>query len=111
MTLREKQALFARLLARLIYRIYAAGHEVTLGEGYIGDSIDKPGEDTPHRRTGLHFMRLAQDLNLFYRGEYRDRTEHWAPFGEWWEAQDPLCRWGGRFGDGNHFSLTHDGKA
>jgi hypothetical protein len=25
--------------------------------------------------------------------------------GEFWEGLHPLCRWGGRFNDGNHYSI------
>ena len=87
------------------------GYRVTLAEGYVGDSIDKPGEDTPHLRRGTHFLRLGQDLNLWKDGVLLTDTESHRPFGEWWEKQDPDARWGGRFSsaDGNHYALTHGG--
>ena len=31
------------------------------------------------------------------------------PLGEWWEKQAADARWGGRFNDGNHYSLEHEG--
>lgn len=106
-----KQQRFAALLARLILFMLVRGCQVTLAEGYVGDSIDKPGEDTPHLRHGCHFMRLAQDLNLYRDGQLLTSTEAHRPFGEWWEKQDPEARWGGRWGDGGHYSLTHNGVA
>jgi hypothetical protein len=29
--------------------------------------------------------------------------------GKYWKRQHPLCRWGGDFQDGNHYSLEHEG--
>jgi hypothetical protein len=36
-------------------------------------------------------------------------TDVHRPLGEWWEKQHELCRWGGRFGDGCHYSVAHRG--
>lgn len=115
MSLLDKQKLFARLLGRLLIYINVQGYTVTMGEGYLGDSINKPSEDTPHLREGTHFLRLGQDLNLFVDHEWaRDAgrpewAEAWQKIGGWWKSQDELCRWGGDFGDLNHFSITHGG--
>lgn len=105
MTLGQKQRLFAKLLAELILHVYSKGYEVSLGEAWRS-----PEEAA---RLGFpnsnHTRRLAVDLNLFRDGRYLHRTEDWQEFGEWWEGRHPLCRWGGRFRDGNHFSLEHEG--
>lgn len=108
--LRQKQSHFVRCLGMLIHYADLRGYELTLAEGYIGDSIDKPKEDTPHLRQGNHFKRLAQDLNLFVREEWIT-TQHdaWMDLGVYWERLDPMCRWGGRFGDYGHFSFEHEG--
>ena len=85
-----------------------------MAEGYIGISVG-PEETTPHRRDGGHFKKLAQDIDLFkfnsetLRFDYQTDTEAHRPFGEWWETQHELCRWGGRFQDGNHYSLEDGG--
>lgn len=84
-----------------------------MGEGYVGDTdgADKDW-DGPHLKTGLHYSRLAMDLNLFVGGVYQDRNgPEFEALGQHWESLDPLCRWGGRFNDPNHFSITWDGKA
>lgn len=111
MTLREKQSRFVKYLGMLIEFVYAHnGWELTLAEGYIGDSIDKPSEDTPHMRTGTHFLRLGIDLNLFIMGNWATKScPEWLEIGRFWEGLDPLCVWGGRFKsvDLNHFSLKH----
>lgn len=51
------------------------------------------------------------DLHLFRDGKWLSSTEDHRALGEWWEQQHELCRWGGRFSDGNHYSLEHDGAA
>lgn len=60
-------------------------------------------------RNSGHQRKLAQDLDLFIDGVYQTTTEAHRPFGEWWEKQHPLARWGGRFGDGNHYSFEFQG--
>jgi hypothetical protein len=115
MTLGEKQRLFSRLLPKLLHYIHGQGYDVALAEGYVGLSVNKPTEDTPHLRSGGHFQKIAQDLDLFHldpetgRIEYLRETDAHQTFGEYWESLHPLCRWGGRFADGNHYSLEHDG--
>lgn len=112
MTLREKQSLFCVLVARLIGHATASGYELTFGETYRS-----PEEAARLARLGkgiaksLHTQRLAIDLNLFKDGAYLSSTEAHRALGEWWESQHELCRWGGRFNDGNHYSLTHGGRA
>jgi hypothetical protein len=110
-TLREKQHLFASLVPRLIDRALALGYAVTLGEVY------RSPEEAARRaalgiglKTSLHCDKLALDLHLFKDGVYLTRTEDHAALGRWWEQQHPLCRWGGRFQDGNHYSVTHFGR-
>ena len=106
MTLRQKQSAFARMVAILISEINRRGYFVTFAEAY--------------RRKGvgwgksLHRKRLAIDLNLFNkRGKYLTTTKAHRPFGIFWEElgqrQGLPLSWGGYFGDGNHYSLTHEG--
>jgi hypothetical protein len=106
MTLREKQSLFAYLVARLILHAEHLGYELTLGDAW------RSPEEAARRGfpKSLHTLKLAIDLNLFRDGRYLSSTESHRPLGEWWEKQHQLCRWGGRFGDGNHYSLEHGGR-
>lgn len=112
MTLRQKQSLLVRLIARLIDKAESMGYELTFGDAYRS-----PEEAARLAKLGLgvkdslHTSRLAVDLNLFKDGQYLSTTEAHRPLGEWWEAQHDLCRWGGRFRDGNHYSLAHGGRA
>lgn len=109
MSLRKKQSKFARMVADLILKAYELGYEITLGDAYRdpklhGDVGVKKGYG--HAKS-CHKIRLAIDLNLFKDGEYLEGSDAHRPLGEWWEAQGGT--WGGRFNDGNHYSLEHEG--
>lgn len=111
MTLGDAQRLFARLVPRLIDHAHALGFEVTLGDAFrdpraFGDLGESKGYGN---RYSCHKLRLALDLNLFRGGEFLKETRDHQELGEWWEAQHDLCCWGGRFNDGNHYSITWQG--
>lgn len=109
MSLQRKQALFARMVGDLIRQAEKLGYEVTFGEAW------RPPETAEiYARQGkgisnsLHCDRLAVDFNLFKDGVYLPRTVDHKPLGEFWESIGGT--WGGRFGDGNHYSLAHNGR-
>jgi len=109
-SLRQKQSLFAKLMGELLVWIYThEGWEVTFGEG----SVNPLRKEFYHMRGSLHRKRLALDINLFLHGKWISDGSHpiWTLIGEKWESMHPLCRWGGRFRDANHFSVTHGGKS
>lgn len=89
---------------------------MTLGEAHVitprKTRAGRLVEDGVHMRRSLHYSRLAIDLNLFVGGDYVKSGSHpvWHELGGVWEALDPLCRWGGRFGDANHFSIAYGGR-
>jgi len=99
MTLRQKQSKFVRMVADLIIFAYNHGYELTFGDAWARDG---------HSNNSLHYIRLAIDLNLFKDGKYLPETEDHHILGEYWERIGGT--WGGRFGDGNHYSLEHNGK-
>jgi len=102
-TLSQKQGHFAFMVGRLLAFVDGLpGYYVTFGDAY-----SKPAY-CEHMPDSLHFSRLAVDLNLFVDGEYRPETEAYLPLGLFWESIGGS--WGGRFKDGNHFSLSHNGK-
>ena len=111
MTLREQQSLFAQLVGKLIEHAYANGMELTFSEAW---RTPEQAKFNAAKGSGisnsLHIDRLAIDLNLFQAGVYMTGTEAHRALGEWWEQQHPLCRWGGRFNDGNHYSLEWQGR-
>ncbi len=111
MTLGEKQKAFAKLVARLLDKAHELGMEVTLGDAYRDPRVHgalgvKLGYGHPK---SAHKQRLAIDLNLFKDGVFQTSTEAHKELGEWWEKQHPDARWGGRFQDGNHYSLENAG--
>ena len=136
-TLGQKQRRFSRLLASLIARMNANGYEVSLGEVKRSDEqaeINALGEAGRARvaalvkaefpllaekvlnngkangvRASTHQYQVAADINLFKNGVFLPDTESHREFGEWWEKQGADCRWGGRFRDGGHYSIEHNG--
>lgn len=105
MTLREKQSLFLVHSLALMQRAITLGYEVTYGDTHRSkQECERLGF-----LASLHGKRLAIDLHLFLEGRYLRTTEAHRELGEWWEQQHPLARWGGRFGDGNHYSFEHGG--
>lgn len=94
LTLREKQSKFVRMVAILINFAYENGYELTFGDAWARDG---------HKDHSFHYCRLAIDLNLFKDGKYLASTEDHKELGEFWESIGGS--WGGRWGDGNHYSL------
>jgi hypothetical protein len=110
-TLGGKQRAFAKLVPRLIDKAHELGLEVSLGDAYRdprlhGEVGEKKGYGHPK---SAHKVRLAIDLNIYKDGVYLTQTEDHRELGEWWEQQHELARWGGRWGDGNHYSFEHNG--
>lgn len=137
MTLGQKQRLFSRLVGLFIIEAYKRGYELTFGEAKRSNEqaeinamgsegrtalitfirptypvlAQKIADNTGSGiRGSLHELQLAIDFNLFKNGMYLAETSQWKEMGEFWESLHPLCRWGGRFRDGNHLSLEHEGK-
>lgn len=100
-----------RMLPRLIDKAHELGFEIRGGDlfrdprvhGAVGEKVGYGHKNSNHKN------KLAIDLNLFLGGSFISTTEGHRELGEWWEKQHELCRWGGRFADGNHYSLWHDG--
>ncbi len=110
MSIVNLQQEFAQAAADLIREANRQGYEVTLGDAYRdprvhGDYGEKVGYG---RSRSNHKMRLAIDLNLWKDGEWLRDTEDHRPLGEWWERTYAIhdASWGGRWGDGNHYSFA-----
>ena len=101
MTLREKQSEFVRMVCLLIDYAIQTGYDLTFGDAYRDPRVPYGHKNSLHRK------RLAVDFNLFRDGVWLKETEHHRPLGEYWESIGGT--WGGRFGDGNHYSLAHGG--
>jgi len=112
MSMVEKQWRFVKMLQQLVEFAEQNGYMLTLGDGYRDPRLHGgPGEKMGYGHPfSCHKLRLAQDYNLFKDGQWLSDTEDFRPLGEFWESLAPDARWGGRFSDGNHFSLEHNGR-
>lgn len=100
MTLKEKRILFTALVPRLINEMLAKGFKPMIGR-----------DGLPHKKDSLHFDGLAVDVDLCdSEGAYLRDTESHRQFGRYWCSLHELCRWGGEWGDGNHYSVTDRGR-
>ena len=109
LSLLQKQQLFARMAPRLLDKAHDLGFECTLGDSYRDPRVfGAQGVRMGYGQAwSAHKNKLALDLNLFKRDAYLSDTEAHRELGEWWESQGGT--WGGRFDDGNHYSLDHGG--
>lgn len=101
MTLLEKQFKFSQMTGLLLQKAAQMGYQITMGDGYRDARVTYGSE------TSLHRIRLAHDFNVFKGGKYLASGEEYTDLGEYWESIGGS--WGGRFNDGNHFSLAHNG--
>ena len=106
MKLSDAQQVFCLNIAKLIIWAYEQGYELTFGESFDDDGVG-------HMKNSNHYIRLAQDLNLFKDDVYLTKSESYQRLGDAWKALHPLNRWGGDFKnkDGNHFSMLWEGRA
>lgn len=138
-TLGQKQERFALAAARWLIAVNEMGYRTRLGEALRSDEqaeINAMGKEgrailvkflkdvfpvlakkienntgSGIRRT-LHEDKLALDVNLFKDGQWISdgSSPDWRIVGELWEQMGEDHRWGGRWGDANHISITHEGR-
>lgn len=98
------------MVSLLIQYAYEQGYEMTLGDAYRDPRVHGAvgSKESYSSSQSLHKSRLAIDLNLFRDGKYLTSTEDHRPLGEFWESIGGT--WGGRFNDGNHYSMEHQGR-
>ena len=103
-SLTRKQIRFNRMFLALLEFADYHGYDWIIGRSYITEeeAIATGFEDSLHR------VCLAIDLELFKDEEYLVLTEDHKQLGEYWESLGGS--WGGRFDDGNHYSLEHKGR-
>ena len=108
--LTDKQARFSGMVgALLVYADKLEDYRVRLDWAYRSPEANAGVNGHPR---SLHIRRLAIDLVLDKRTaagrwQYQSHTAAYEPLGEFWESLGGA--WGGRFGDGGHFSLEHGG--
>jgi len=99
----NKQCKLTRLIANLIIFAKEHGYELTVGDAYRNPDVDFPYS---HPKS-LHKQRLAIDFNVFRNGRLLQDGNSFIDLGEFWENMGGI--WGGRFKDGSHFSIEHEG--
>lgn len=115
MKLLQKQFVFSQLVPFLIIEAKRLGFNVTLGECWRSPQealrLSKTGAGI---KNSLHTEKLAIDLNLFRGTTYLTTNEAHRALGTYWESlsngKDFVCTWGGHWGDGNHYSIEHEGR-
>lgn len=110
MTLGQKQQEFTLMVSKLIQFAYENGYRLTFGDAYRDPRVhgEVGVKKSYSSANSLHKERLAVDFNLFKDGKYLTASEDHRPLGEYWESLGGS--WGGRFNDGNHYSLEHNGR-
>lgn len=112
MSLGNEQRRFTLMTGQLIIFAYSRGYELTYGDAYRDPRVfGEVGERKSggYGRSGSnHKIRLAVDFNLFKDGKYLSATADHTFLGEYWESIGGS--WGGRFNDGNHYSLEYKGR-
>lgn len=97
-----------RLLPKLINKAHDLGFEIRGGDLFRDPRTNgKHGEKQGYSsKNSCHKLKLAIDLNLFKNGKFKKETSDHQELGEYWESLHEDCCWGGRFNDGNHYSIT-----
>jgi hypothetical protein len=102
-SLKEKRWLFTDMISQLIQEMKKDGLHPALAYVKRCDTC-KVG-----RKKSLHKDCLAGDIDLYDAdGNWLSKTEDHKRYGEIWESWGGT--WGGRFSDGNHYSLAHNGR-
>ena len=106
MKLSEKQRSFTLMVADLICWSYDKGIELTFGEAWRTKEQQELYLKSGKSKTlnSKHLNRLAVDLNVFIKGEYRTDKPSYEAMGTYWKSLNTENRWGGDWGwDANHF--------
>lgn len=104
MSLRSDRVIFTQLIPMLILKAEDLGFESAL------DFVKRCEDCKVGRTKSLHKQGVAADLHLYRGGVYLASTETHRGLGMFWETLHPRARWGGRYGDGNHYELVPEGE-
>jgi len=109
MNLGQKQEQFSRMIVQLMQWAFDHGYEIRMGDAFRDARVHGViGEKKGYgKANSCHKSKLALDINLVKNGEFIQTTEGHTELGEEWERMGGS--WGGRFNDGNHYSLEHNG--
>ena len=101
MNLGAKQERFSYMLMQLLVFIHSKGYKIRFGHAQRCENCV-----TGHKNS-LHKLKLAVDLNLLKDNVLLEKSEEHLEPGLYWESIGGT--WGGRWGDGNHYSLSYRG--
>ena len=97
MSLSEKQMLFTRNIADLIFFATEKGFGLTLGHAWRSpeeqERLVREGRSKTFK--SQHLNRLAIDFNIFLNGGLCLDWSLIKPLGDYWESLHPSNRWGG----------------
>lgn len=108
MTLREKQSVFLKNVAKLILWAFDNGYELTGGELLRTNEQQEIYLKEGKSKTinSQHLKKLAIDLNLFIDGKYQYDNEAYKPLAEYWKSLHPDNVAGYDWGwDSQHFEM------
>lgn len=96
----DSRKLFTKCVAQLLARMLERNYQPMIGK-----------DGLKHMKNSLHYEGLAIDIDLCdENGKYLRNTSDHLEFGEYWESLNKKCSWGGRFQDGNHYSVMYGGR-
>lgn len=101
MTIGEKQEMFTILYCNLLTFLLGKGYRIRQ-KHLLRCAGCKVGHDR-----SLHRIGLAIDLVFMEGDDPIEDSARYTEAGEFWEHLGGS--WGGRFGDGGHFSIEHNG--
>jgi len=105
----EKQQNFTVMLCQLLQWLHQSGYACTVGEAMrTKEQAAAYAAAGQGLKNSLHCDRLAIDLNIFRGTRWITSSSELEPVGLYWESLGGS--WGGRFDDGNHFSVSHEGR-
>lgn len=113
MTLGQKQEIFSLNLGHLLLFAYTRGYRIRMGEVLrTREQALMNANNGTGITNSLHIVKLAADLNVFKDGTWLTDSANLKELGDFWKSLDPLNCWGGDFSkpDGNHFSMSHEGR-
>lgn len=100
----DKQMEFPLMLAFLTIYAYMNGYTMTLGEGYDDDGVG-------HMKGSCHYIKLAQDVNLFLDGKWLDKGPEMEKghgmLHDYWDTLGGAQR---IKNDLNHYSMLYAGR-
>lgn len=107
MSLSDHQAEFTKDIAELILWVprYKLGWRLRLKEVHRPIEMQTLYVERGSSKTmnSNHLESRAADLILDINGQWQAASEPYTDIGIQWEMMSMFNRWGGRWGDGNHF--------